>query len=52
MKVFVIALSLFVCAFAYAQPGCCSRHGGVAGCDPQTGHQSCQDGTDSPSCMC
>lgn len=35
-----------------AHRGCCSWHGGVVGCDSNTGHQLCADGTDSPSCMC
>ena len=32
--------------------GCCSHHGGVAGCDSSTGHQACNDGSDSPTCGC
>lgn len=32
--------------------GCCSKHGGVAGCDSKTGHELCKDGTPSPSCPC
>ncbi len=35
-----------------ARSGCCSHHGGVAGCDTATGHQQCRDGSDSPSCGC
>lgn len=34
-----------------AQRGCCSHHGGVAGCS-QNGRQVCNDGTLSPSCTC
>ena len=30
--------------------GCCSRHGGVCGC--QNGRSKCCDGTLSPSCQC
>ena len=30
--------------------GCCSWHGGVAGCSG--GRQVCNDGTYSPSCTC
>lgn len=30
--------------------GCCSRHGGVCGC--QNGRSRCCDGTLSPSCQC
>jgi hypothetical protein len=32
--------------------GCCSHHKGVCGCNGNTGHQLCCDGTDSPSCGC
>jgi hypothetical protein len=32
--------------------GCCSHHGGVCGCNGNTGHQLCCDGKDSPSCDC
>ncbi len=35
-----------------ARSGCCSHHGGVAGCDTATGHALCGDGSDSPSCGC
>lgn len=34
-----------------AKSGCCSHHGGVAGCDA-SGKQICRDGTLSPSCTC
>ena len=30
--------------------GCCSRHGGVCGCEK--GRSKCCDGTLSPSCKC
>jgi len=32
--------------------GCCSWHGGVAGCDESVGRLVCKDGTYSPSCGC
>lgn len=35
-----------------ARSGCCSHHGGVAGCDYGTGHQRCADGSDSLTCGC
>lgn len=35
-----------------ARSGCCSHHGGVAGCDTATDHQACRDGSDSPTCLC
>lgn len=34
-----------------AQRGCCSHHGGVAGCS-SSGRPICNDGTLSPSCTC
>lgn len=36
----------------YAKAGCCSKHGGVAGCDAATGFLKCKDGTDSKTCNC
>ena len=33
-----------------ARRGCCSHHGGVAGC--AGGRQKCRDGSLSPSCTC
>ena len=35
----------------FAGRGCCSHHGGVAGCH-SSGKQICNDGTLSPSCTC
>ena len=32
--------------------GCCSWHGGVAGCDENSGRLRCNDGSLSPSCRC
>ncbi|HFD7640091.1 TPA: hypothetical protein ACF5XO_001501, partial [Legionella pneumophila] len=43
---------LAVPLFTYAKSGCCSHHGGVAGCNSSTGFYRCSDGTDSPSCTC
>ena len=37
--------------FVSAQRGCCSHHGGVAGCNSE-GRQICNDGTLSPTCRC
>ena len=34
----------------YSKSGCCSWHGGVAGC--RNGRQVCKDGTLSPTCTC
>lgn len=36
---------------ALAQRGCCSHHGGVAGCG-SNGRQICKDGTTSKTCTC
>lgn len=36
----------------YAAKGCCSRHGGVAGCNNVTGFLMCKDGKQSPECKC
>ena len=50
----IIYLSLILCVFptkVFAQKGCCSWHGGVAGCS-ENGRQICKDGTLSPSCTC
>ncbi len=35
-----------------AAAGCCSHHGGVTGCNQSTNHQTCKDGTTSPTCLC
>lgn len=48
---------LIVSVFFYisdtsAQGGCCSWHGGVCGCDENSGRQICCDGSYSPSCLC
>jgi len=46
-----ILLVCFIPSFVNAQRGCCSHHGGVAGCS-SSGRQVCNDGTLSPSCTC
>lgn len=53
MKKVLLILSLFILLTdsVYAQRGCCSHHGGVAGCS-SSGRQVCNDGTLSPSCTC
>ena len=53
MKKVLLILSLFILLTdsVYAQRGCCSHHGGVAGCS-SSGRQICNDGTLSPSCTC
>lgn len=48
--VFLIIMLIFPIT-ANAQRGCCSHHGGVAGCS-ENGRQICRDGTLSPSCTC
>lgn len=47
----IISVLLFIPLEAKAQRGCCSHHGGVAGCD-SSGKQICRDGTLSPTCTC
>jgi hypothetical protein len=50
----ILSFFLFFMPFvtSYAAAGCCSHHGGVTGCDQSSNHQSCKDGTVSPTCMC
>lgn len=50
ISVFLIIFLIFP-AGVFARRGCCSHHGGVAGCSP-SGRQICADGTLSPSCTC
>lgn len=53
MKKVVCLLFLLVCFIPIcveARSGCCSHHGGVAGCSG--GRQVCNDGTLSPTCTC
>ena len=56
MKKYILVGLFFVAIFfnvetAKAQRGCCSHHGGVAGCN-EYGRTICNDGTLSPSCTC
>jgi len=46
----IVSVVLFPLA-ADARRGCCSHHGGVAGCS-SSGRQICADGTLSPTCTC
>ncbi len=48
---FIFSLFILLTDSVYAQRGCCSHHGGVAGCNSY-GRQVCNDGTLSPSCGC
>jgi len=49
---FAIAfIAIFLSSTAYAGRGCCSWHGGEAGCS-SSGRTICADGTLSPSCTC
>lgn len=55
LRLFSIVLAIlifFVTTPILAQRGCCSWHGGVSGCDSNTGKLLCSDGTDSPTCAC
>lgn len=47
----IMGVLLFLPVTANAQRGCCSWHGGVAGCN-SSGRTICADGTLSPSCTC
>jgi hypothetical protein len=55
-KISHIIVALFILFLplseAFAKAGCCSRHGGVAGCNSSTNYLRCKDGTTSPSCLC
>ena len=48
--IFIIILLIYLPSVK-AQRGCCSHHGGVAGCG-SNGRQICNDGTYSPTCTC
>ncbi len=50
-KMFAVLIIIFVPTKVLAGRGCCSHHGGVAGCNSY-GRQVCADGTLSPSCTC
>ena len=50
-RVFLIIMILINTPNVQAQRGCCSHHGGVAGCG-SNGRQICNDGTYSPTCTC
>ena len=56
MKRFVMLIALCLSLFASStildveQRGCCSHHGGVAGCS--NGRIVCNDGSYSPTCTC
>jgi len=47
---FIVVLLWRLTTLAFAGQGCCSTHGGVAGC--ASGKAQCQDGTLSPTCGC
>lgn len=49
--IFLMGMALLNPIGVMAQRGCCSWHGGVAGCD-SSGKIICNDGTLSPSCTC
>jgi hypothetical protein len=51
-SIIVTTFLFFLPMGAFAHSGCCSGHGGVAGCNNSTNYQSCKDGTTSPSCGC
>lgn len=47
----LLLLLLLIPSIAQAKSGCCSSHGGVAGCSAD-GRQICADGELSPTCTC
>ncbi len=53
MKKCLVIVLMFILMFdvVYAKRGCCSHHGGVAGCS-SGGRTICRDGSYSPSCTC
>lgn len=51
IMVIICSIAIFPFHFVNAKSGCCSDHGGVAGCS-STGFQKCKDGTTSPTCKC
>lgn len=48
---FMVGTTAMAADCTIAQRGCCSHHGGVAGCNAQ-GRTICNDDTLSPSCRC
>lgn len=58
MRCIVLKIAVLIVAVVFIDPmyvsakrGCCSHHGGVAGCN-SSGRQVCNDGTLSPTCTC
>lgn len=47
----LLLIILLMPIVVYAQRGCCSSHGGEAGC-ASDGRRICADGTISPTCTC
>lgn len=50
-KMYVLLVFLLIPNKVFAGRGCCSHHGGVAGCNAN-GNQICADGSLSPTCTC
>lgn len=50
-KVVLLICLTIIPVNVFARRGCCSHHGGVAGCG-SNGRQICNDGTYSPTCTC
>lgn len=51
IKLIILVLVLVIPIKVYAQRGCCSRNGGVCGCN-KYGRQVCCNGDLSPTCTC
>ena len=50
LPLIIILILVIIPLNVYSKSGCCSWHGGVAGC--RNGRQVCRDGTLSPTCTC
>lgn len=50
LPLIIILFLIIIPLNVFSKSGCCSWHGGVAGC--RNGRQVCRDGTLSPSCTC
>lgn len=48
---FMCLMSLIIVSHAISGNSCCSRHGGIDGCDRQSGYFKCKDGSLS-KCFC
>jgi hypothetical protein len=47
-----IAICCLPLSTVFAKSGCCSKHGGVVGCDNASGNLKCKDNSISKTCTC